>query len=314
LAKTSAAPKNFYTASQATKRLGIPKTTFFHYVRTGKIRKVVPPGQVEGYYPKTDIDKMAKERELFILEYASEPSTFARATEGDIRGIYDLCVSLFGVTGTPSYELMLAWQRKNPLTYYIVKQEDIITGYIGFLYLNEETTRYIMSESVPGVPSPSETEVLPFTPGVPIDGLFLGLAVRPGLSLQHARSHGRHLMTGGVEVLENFARQGMPVKKLYATSRTPDGIKLCNKLGFREIIYPGDPIIRYELDVEKSDSPLLEDYRQILARANHHRVQHDSKTDSRTERKPRTMVDTSGQNGTGPKAPSRSGSHSTRTK
>src|SRR5437763_2541967 len=167
LAKTSAAPKNFYTAAQATKRLGIPKTTFFHYVRTGKIRKVVPPGQVEGYYPKTDIDKMAKERELFILEYASEPSTFARASEGDIRGIYDLCVSLFGVTGTPSYELMLAWQRKNPLTYYVVKQEDIITGYIGFLYLNEEATRYIMSESVPGVPSPSETEVVPFTPGVP---------------------------------------------------------------------------------------------------------------------------------------------------
>jgi hypothetical protein len=306
MAKTSAAPKNFYTAAQATKRLGIPKTTFFHYVRTGKIKKVVPPGQVEGYYPKIDIDKMAKERELFILEYAAEPSNFNRASEEDIRGIYDLCVSLFGITGTPTYELMLSWQRKNPLTYYVVKQEDIITGYIGFLYLNEGTTRFIMSESVPGVPSPASTEVLPFTPGAPIEGLFIGLAVRPGLSLQHARSHGRHLMTGGIEVLENFVRQGMPVRKLYATSRTPDGIKLCNKLGFTETMYPGDPIIRYELDVEKSDSPLLEDYRQILARANNHKAQHDSRTDSRTGEFPLTTTDASEQNKPKRASPTRS--------
>src|SRR5215469_6684124 len=277
--KISKAPKNFYTAAEAAKRLGMAKTTFFQYVRTGKIRKVVPPGQVEGYYPKTDIDKMAKARELFILEYASEPSIFVRASEEDIRGIYELCVSLFGVTGTPNYETMLSWQRINPYTYYVVKQEGIVTGYIGFLYLNEKTTQSIMSKNVPtetealpftpgnlptpSTPEPPATELLPFTPGKPIEGLFLGIAVRPGLSAAQARAHGRHLITGGIEVLENFARQKMPVKKLYGTSRTTDGIKLCTKLGFKAIVFEDDPLIRFELDVDQSDSPLLAEYKKI---------------------------------------------------
>ena len=264
--KTSKAPRNFYTASEAAKKLGMPKTTFHTYVKHGKIKKVVPPGRTEGFYPKKEIDKLARARELFILEYASEPSTFAQATDEDIKGIHDLCVNLFGVTETASYETLLSWHKKNPSTYYVVKQEDIVTGYIGFLYLNEEVTRHIMSETVPGVPLPSSAEVLPFIPGKPIHGLWIGLAVRPGLPSTQARMNGRHLITGAIEVLEKLARQGMPVKKLYATARTSDGIKLSRKLGFKETIYPDEPLIRYELDLEKSDSPFLNEYKKLIKR------------------------------------------------
>jgi hypothetical protein len=262
--KTSSAPKNFYTAAQAAKRLGMPRNTFFTHVRNGKIKKVVFPGQTEGFYPRKDIDRMAREKELFILEYAAEPSIFAGATEEDIKGIYDLCVNLFGVTGTTDYETMLSWQQKNPYTYYVVKQEDIVTGYIGFLYLNKETTESIMSASTPGRPRPPATEVLPFIPNTPIEGLWIGLGVRPGLSTKQARYHARHLLTGAMETLEDLARQGMSVKKLYATSQTSDGIELSRKLGFREIAYPNEPLIRFELDLETSKNPLLEEYQKII--------------------------------------------------
>lgn len=241
----------------------MPKTTFHQHVRTGKIKKVVPAGQTEGYYPKADIDRMAKAREMLILEYAVEPSTFMRATEEDMRGIYELCVSLFGITGTPPYETMLSWRQKNPDTYYVLKREGFVTGYIGFLYLNKETTQHIMREQLPGLPTPPAAEVLSITPGTPIDGLFVGLAVRPGLSATQSRWHGGHLITGGMQVLEDFAKRGMPVKKLFATSRTLDGIELCRKFGFKEITYPGDPIYRFELDLEKFESPALEEYRKL---------------------------------------------------
>jgi hypothetical protein len=266
MVKISKAPRNFYTAAEAAERLGMPKTTFHTYVKQGKIKKVVPPGRTEGFYPKKDIDKLARARELFLLEYASEPSSFTRATDEDIKGIYDLCVSLYGVTETASHETLLSWQRKNPRTYYVVKQEGIVTGYIGFLYLNEEVTRHILSETVPGVPMPPSTEVLPFTQGETIHGLWVGLAVRPGLPSTQARYTGRHLLTGGIEVLENLAREGMPVKKLYATARTGDGVRLSRKLGFQETIYPDDPLIRYEIDLEKSDSPLLSEYKKLIKR------------------------------------------------
>ncbi len=264
MAKVSRAPKNFYTARQAAIRLGMKESTFHYHVKTGKIKKVVPPGGTEGYYPKTLIDKMAEARELFILEYAAEPITFTKATDEDIRGIHDLCVNLFGITNTASYEALLGWHKKNPETYYVVKQEGIVTGYIGFLYLNKETTEHIMSETIPGVPAPSSAEVLPFTPNEPIAGLFLGIAVRPGLPSQQRRMHGHHLIAGAIRTLEDLARRGMPVKKLYATSSTSDGIRLSRKLGFREIAFPGDPLLRFELDLETAETPLIRKYQEIV--------------------------------------------------
>lgn len=264
MTKKSTPPKNFYTAAEAIEKLGMKRNTFFTHVREGKIKKVVPPGHTEGYYPKTEIDKMARARELAILEYAAEPSTFTRASEKDIRGIYDICVSLFGVTNTASYETMLSWQRKNPRTYYVVKQEGIVTGYIGFLYLDKETTQHILSATELGRPSPPATTVLPFTPNTPIEGLWVGLAVLPGLPPQQARQHGMHLISGAIDILESLAKENMPVKKLYATSQTTHGTRLARKLGFRETVYPDDPLIRYELDLETSDSPLLTTYKQII--------------------------------------------------
>lgn len=263
MVKRRNAPKNFYTATEAIERLGMKRNTFFTYVREKKIKKVVPPGHKEGYYPKTEIDKMARIRELAILEYAAEPSTFTRAAEEDMRGIYDLSVSLFGVTNSTPYETMLAWRRKNPQTYYVTKQEGIVTGYIGFLYLSHETTEHILSATEPGRPSPTETEVLPFIPETPIEGLWMGLGVLPGLNALQARQQGMHLINGAIDVLEDLARKGMPVKYLYATSQTTSGTRLSRKLGFEEISYPGEPLLRFKLDLEKSISPLLKSYQAI---------------------------------------------------
>ncbi len=58
----------------------------------------------------------------------------------------------------------------------------------------------------------------------------------------------------------------MPVKRLYAIARTSDGIRISRKLGFQETVYPGDPLIGYELDLENSDSPLLSEYKKLTKR------------------------------------------------
>ena len=80
MAKTANAPSGFYTAAEVMKRLSIANSTLYHYVGIGKIRRVIPPGKKEGYYPKADIDKMIKAKELFILEYATDPSLFEKKT------------------------------------------------------------------------------------------------------------------------------------------------------------------------------------------------------------------------------------------
>ena len=136
---------------------------------------------------------------------------------------------------------------------------------MSLIYLTQEILEEIMYTNTP---SPLTAEkVLPFIPGKPIDNVFLTIGVRPGLDPTQRRVHGSHLITGAMDVLEEFARKGMPVKKLYATSRTTDGIKLCRDLGFQEMqLTPEDDTIRFELDLETTQSPFLRKYQQSIKR------------------------------------------------
>jgi hypothetical protein len=59
----------------------------------------------------------------------------------------------------------------------------------------------------------------------------------------------------------------MAVKKLYATSSTTEGIKLCRDLGFKETqLTPDDDTLRFELDLETAQSPFLRKYQQSIKR------------------------------------------------
>jgi hypothetical protein len=268
------APTGMYTASEAAKRLEMPKTTFHTYVRDGKIKKIVPPSQTEGFYARAEIEKLAQARELFTLLHSTEHAKFQIASsEEDIRGIYELCIAIYGIGGTPSYEERLRIWQKNPYVYYIIKQENIVVGYISMIWLPENALVLLMgptpkqSIATPagkGIYSVIGAEnVLPFTPGQPIDSLFISLGVRPGISNTEQRINSFKLIRDTITVLEEFAEQGMPVKKLYGTSERSDGIRLARKLGMQETKYKGDDIIRFELDLETSKTLLLTEYRRI---------------------------------------------------
>ena len=275
MAKVSKAPSGFYTAKEAMEKLRIPKGTFHQHVRSGRIKKYTPPNRSEGYYDKKEIDKMAQETALFTLIHSIEPITFSRAqSEEDIRGIVDLCTAIYGQGGTPSYDARLEIWQKNPNVYYIVKQEDIVVGYISLLWFDEEAIKTLMG------PTPKQTTITPagrgiysitgpehihqFTPGEPIESLFISLGVRPGLSNTEQREYGFKLIRGALEILSNFAAQDMPVKKIYATSERGDGIKLARKLGMEEIKYPNDFVLRYKIDLETTTNPLFQSSKEVL--------------------------------------------------
>jgi len=57
-----------------------------------------------------------------------------------------------------------------------------------------------------------------------------------------------------MEVLADFHRQGMPVRKILATSERQDGIMLGRKLGMREINIRAIRLLRYELDLEHANT------------------------------------------------------------
>ena len=147
MAKIAKAPKNFYTAAEAIKRLDMKRATFFNLVKTGKITRVVPDGFIEGYYPKTEIDKMALAREMFTLQYAADSSIFRRAEEKDIQGITDLGVTLFGTSTTPGYDSRLACWKKTPDAYYVIEQDELIVGWLAMVPMKKEAIAVLMGEA-----------------------------------------------------------------------------------------------------------------------------------------------------------------------
>ena len=259
MAKSGKAPKGYYSASQVMRRLGIGSSTLYHFVEVGKIKRIVPPDMREGYYPQENVDKMVREREMFLLTYSKDTATFSRATEEDIQGIYDVTASLW--KSNPSYEDRLARYRKNPYIYYVVKKEGVVVGFIGMTPLKEKPLEQVMEENFQPVDLGPDS-ILPFVPGQPIDNLFLDIAVRKGVK---SEPYGMRLLYSGLEVIEDFAKQGNLIKMIYAASSTPDGIKLCRGMGFTELpAKPGASRRRFEIDPSKAKSPFLRKYQNIV--------------------------------------------------
>lgn len=168
MAKTAKAPGGFYTASDVMKKLGIPSSTLYEYARVGKIKKVVPPGRKEGYYPKAEIDKTVRAKEAFILQYATDTTLFENAQEEDIEGITDLSIELFGKHGTANYETRLAQYHATPGIFYVLRQDELIVGYIGLFPLKHEAIEAIMKGMEEdrfrtGILTPEN--IVPFKPG-----------------------------------------------------------------------------------------------------------------------------------------------------
>jgi Helix-turn-helix domain len=259
--KRAKAPTGFYTASEVRRMLGIPSSTLYDMVKAGKIERVVPPGRSDGYYPRSSIDDMVRAKELFLLQYATNPATFVKAIAQDAQGIYDVGVSLWGTAGTPTVETRLGWYRSNPDIDYVVKQDGVVAGYISLMPFKHETIEQLVAGTKRGWEVTPE-ELLPFVPGVPLEAFVMALGVRAGL--RKAEKYGMRLLSGAAHALGNLAENGVILDKLYATSNSPDGIKACRDFGFEEIDPdPGTTRKRFMLDITASDSLLLREYHHV---------------------------------------------------
>lgn len=260
------APEGFYTAQQAQKRLGLAKTSFYYYVNNGKIKPVVPPLRKEGYYSKEEIDQLADEMTLLFLQHAKEqqlpPTEFRIATEEDAQGIVDVLTSL-GWSASP-VSLRRSWYRVNPLIDYVVLQNNLVMGYLNIVPYVPEALENLMSGKWGGRDIRPQ-HILSFTPGE--HDVFIGIVTR---DVPYRERYGRRLLSGIRQVMEAWARQGIIIHRMHAVSAEPDGIALCEALGFN--LQPrkeGDRpnFNRFVLDLTTSAHPFAQRYREAIQKA-----------------------------------------------
>jgi hypothetical protein len=261
--------EKLYSSSEARRKLKVSTSTFKRLIDQGKIRKITPPGKVQGMYVKEDVDRLAEEKEQFERIYlAVEPPErieVVQATkEDDIKATVQIAKQLFG-DNAYSLEKRMSWFTKVPNGDYVLKHEGEIVGYFSMQAIKPESANNIFHQR--NGASIQLEDMEPIEPNKPLQIHISGIGVKMGISRQQAKIYGMHLLKGLFETLIKLGEQQIDIRKIWAKSSTVPGIKLSRDLGFTELGYINNEQIGFVLDTETSDVPAIKQYRETLQEA-----------------------------------------------
>src|SRR5712692_4448140 len=253
-------PKGYYTLTEATKKLNLSSAMVRKHVEKGRISYLLPKGREHGFYLKEDVDKLASELETFLDLRETAPSTFGRATREDIPK----CAEVYNITIRPAatpIETKIRWFERNPNTFFVLKKEEDVIGYICILPLKDfQTVEGLLNDNklnmIPEDIAEPDTED-------PIHLYIMTMVVKAGFSHLEKRTYGSRLISGLTDIIVRLGQEGIEIKTIAARSETPDGIRLMRKLGFTELP-PSGRKRKFIVDVENSGIPTIMQYKQAL--------------------------------------------------
>lgn len=251
----------YYTHEEARNKLGMTKARFQYWVRTGRIKKIIPPNTKQGVYLKREINALAREMLAFMTAEETKGLEFMKANTEDIEEEYDLAAFMFG-SAVHDIPTRYVWLNKNPDTDFIVRDNGRLVGFINMLPVKHDTIMRFMRGELRGWEI-SADDVLSYTAGSKLECIVMGMATSPELNKLRRAQVGAKLISGLAEFLDSLAQQNITITKFFATSVTPSGIAILQHAGFKNIGQIGKRIA-FELDTMTSDAPLVEEYRQAL--------------------------------------------------
>jgi hypothetical protein len=263
MTKRGEPPAGYYTASLTRRRLGnISDGMLRTYVQKGRIDRLVPPGRLQGFYKREDVERLARE-----LDGLGEPmevtgTHFERATKEDMPECVDLLINVFG--GGNTVERRQRWIEQNPEIGYVVRSRSKIVGCAFVLPLAAAKIEAIFGDqSSASIASIEPEDIQPLLPGIPAYLYAVSVGVK-ATTTTAKRARGQVLVRGLLEMLYSLARRGVAVKLIAARSETRDGINLLRHIGFTEI-ESRTSNRNFVIEVERSGIPHIMEYKRILA-------------------------------------------------
>jgi hypothetical protein len=257
-----------YSSSEARAKLkGMAPSSLKALSDKGIIRKIVPPGKTQGRYLKEDVDRYAEEMEHFEQAYsfAQPPTTYAFGrvqNESELKESVRIARQNLGENAY-GMDRRMPWFKLSPLGDYVLKHENVVVGYFSMQAIKPEAINDVFNKK--SGRSIILDDMVPIEPGTPLDIHISGIGVKKGISKQQARIYGVILVFKLLHTLIDMGRQGFYIRKLWAKSSTVAGIKLCRGIGFTELDYINNEQIGFVLDLETSDLPIAQKYREALA-------------------------------------------------
>lgn len=255
----------YYTHEQARNKLGMTKARFQYWVRTGRIKRILPPNSKQGVYLKKEIDDIARELDAFLTAEETEGVQFMKATTDDIPEEYELAMFVFD-GATHDIATRETWLAKNPEIDFVVRDQGRMVAFLTMLPVKHETIMRFMRGEIRGWEIPAE-DVLPYAPDSTVECIIMSMATTPEAPQVKRKQYGQKLISGLSNFLQDLARRHVTITKFYATSVTPTGIAILRNAGFQEIgmLKSGTKKrIAFELDTMTSDSLIAKTYREAL--------------------------------------------------
>ncbi len=264
--------RRFYKASEAIKRLGIPRSTFFALAQTGQIPKVKLPLRKQALYPKDEIDRLAAEQARILEEIALEPERiqFMIPAQRDFEQIVEIDRMLFPEETWMTTEELQVRLPYNPEVTHILKdtKTDMVVGYISMSPIRQDILEELITLQIDETSLKPEY-FTPYIPDTPLNCYIVSIAAKPGPGIVQQVYAGKLVLAIESYLLE-LLEKGVTIRRIYTIATTKAGDRLAQNLHFTPLPVTSNWESNYEdfrqpymLDLEdkKSTSRLVKRYK-----------------------------------------------------
>jgi hypothetical protein len=224
--------KTYYTAEEAMKKLGLPRSTFHHLVRKGEIPKIVLPLRKQAVYPKQEIDKIAKQKAEMLAELETTPEhlAFVLPSREDLEQLLE--IERICYPEETLFEPSIIEQRMhyNPNNIHVLKntETNMVLGSVTMSPMRRESLEKLINLEIDDKEVPVE-DYLPFTPGEAQDIYIMSIIARP---LLPEKFYAGKLLVAVLNYLKELLDQGVRINKIYSVATTRDGEELALNFQF----------------------------------------------------------------------------------
>jgi len=237
-------PGGLYSASEATKLIGVSPSTFYNLVNSGKIKRITPDGKREGGYSKREVNLYVRNMKAIEAPYENSMLDFGLALAEDLPYVFDLVAS---VSGGPNHavpeEVLRAWIRKNPQSIHVLRRRNEVLGYVSGFILPIDTLMKRLDGTLLNREIPID-DLVPFDATDSAPFYIAEMAVKPSQkSIDRGNPTpddylGASLIKHTARfILGNLKTQGVNVNELYAVGQSEFGIAMCKKLGMHPMSF-----------------------------------------------------------------------------
>ena|SRR5437762_12963648 len=259
-------PKDYLTAGEVKKLLGITDGMLYNFIDNGALKRIIPPGRKQGVYSKSQVEQLARDLQVFVSTRDEDRTSFRKAEKADIPKYIEIGMASFPNAKqqelTAIIEKHSSWLDKNPNLYYVVEHDGEIVGYTSIIPLRPENIKEIMNSRELSMNVTVE-EIEDFKPGKPLHVYVATMRTRPNISKVQKRAYGVRLIGGLISTIIDMLERGVNIHTLYAKSETVDGIRVLRHMGFTEIPSVTDSK-NYILEMDKEGRTALEKYKHFL--------------------------------------------------